>query len=114
MCNPESPLKVPAFNDDTLLPESFLIREMDVKREGSKCHRRESFKRNVSLRVRTFSSKTFRVYHVYCNAMLCYMCRITVSFGTLKDRSLLIDNLYQTIVLATGASSIMASTLCQN
>ena len=43
------------------------------------------------LRVRTFSHKTFQVYHVYCNFILCYMCRITVIFGTLKDGSLLID-----------------------
>ena len=39
----------------------------------------------------TFFHKTFRVYHVYCNFILGYMCRTTVIFGTLKDESLLIN-----------------------
>ena len=42
-------------------------------------------------RVRTFSQTTFRVYHVYCNFILCNMCGITVIVGTLKDGSLSID-----------------------
>ena len=41
------------------------------------------------------------------------MCRITVIFGTLKGGSLLIIFLHQTIVLDTGPSSKMASTICQ-
>ena len=43
------------------------------------------------LRVRTFSNKTFRVYHVYSNFILGYICRITVIFGAMKDGSLLIN-----------------------
>ena len=37
--------------------------------------------------------KTVRVCHVYCNFKLGFTCRITVIFGTLKDRSLLINTL---------------------
>ena len=36
------------------------------------------------------SHKTFRVYHVYCNFIPGYLCRITVILGTLKDGSPLI------------------------
>ena len=36
--------------------------------------------------------KKFRVYHVYFNFILGYMCRINVIFGILKDLSLLIDH----------------------
>ena len=45
----------------------------------------------LRLRVQAFSHKTFRVYHVYCNFILCYMCWIMVIIGTLKDGSHLID-----------------------
>ena len=43
------------------------------------------------LRVRTFLHQTFQVYHVYCNFILGYICRIAVNVGTMKDRSLLIN-----------------------
>ena len=46
---------------------------------------------SLLLRVRAFLHKTFRVYHIYCNVILGYMCRIIVTFGTLKDWSLLIN-----------------------
>ena len=45
------------------------------------------------LRVRAVFHKNFGVCHVYCNFKLCYTCRITVIVGTLKDGSLLINNL---------------------
>ena len=61
------------------------------------------------LRVRAFFHKTFWVYHVYYNFTLGY---ITVSFGTLKDGSLLINSLHRTIILETETSSKMASALC--
>ena len=48
---------------------------------------------NLKLRVRAFFHKTVRVCHVYCNFKIGFMCRITVIFGTLKDGSLLINNL---------------------
>ena len=43
------------------------------------------------LRVPTFFHQTFGVYHVYCNFILGYICRITLNFGTLKDGRLLIN-----------------------
>ena len=46
-----------------------------------------------TLRVRVVFHKTVRVCHVYCNFKICFTCRITVIFGTLKDRSLLINTL---------------------
>ena len=60
----------------------------------------------MSLRVRAFSHKTFRVY---------YMSTVTFNgiFGALKEGSLLIDILHQAIILAKGASSKMAPALCQ-
>ena len=45
------------------------------------------------LRVRAFFHKTVRVCHVYCNFKIGFTCRITVSFETLKDGSLLINTL---------------------
>ena len=50
-----------------------------------------------SLRVRAFFHKTVRVCHVYCNFKIGFTCRITVIFGTLKDRSLLINTLASNI-----------------
>ena len=47
----------------------------------------------IPLRVRAFFHKTVRVCHVYCNFKICFTCRITVIFGTLKDGSLLIYTL---------------------
>ena len=38
-----------------------------------------------------FFLKTFRVYHVYCNFILGYLCWITVIFGTPEDGSLFIN-----------------------
>ena len=67
------------------------------------------------LRVRTFSHKTFRVYHVCCNSILFilfYMSRITVIYGILKEGSLLIGIFAYQYFLATGTSSKMASTFC--
>ena len=49
------------------------------------------------LRVRAFFHKTVRVCHVYCNFKICFTCRITVIFGTLKDGSLLINTLASNI-----------------
>ena len=46
------------------------------------------------LRVRAFFHKTVRVY---CNFKIGFKCRITVIFGTLKDRSLLINTLASNI-----------------
>ena len=67
----------------------------------------------VFLRVPAFFKKTFRVYHVYCNFILGYVCRSTVKFRSLKGGSLLINILHQTIIVfATETSSIMALTLC--
>ena len=57
------------------------------------------------LRVR---ENAFQVYDVYCKLILGHMCRITIIFGTMKDGSLLITSLSQTIVLATETSSKMA------
>ena len=51
----------------------------------------------VTLRVRAFFYKTFRVCHVYCNFKIGCTCRITVIFGTLKDGSLLINTLASNI-----------------
>ena len=51
----------------------------------------------ATLGVRAFSHQTFQVYHIYhvhCNFMLGYTCRITVICGTLKDGSRLIDIFY--------------------
>ena len=45
----------------------------------------------VALRVRVFLHQTFQAYHVCCNFILGYICRITENFGTLKDGSLLIN-----------------------
>ena len=39
-----------------------------------------------------FFHQTLQVYHVYCNFILGYICRITVNFGTLVDVSVLINN----------------------
>ena len=47
---------------------------------------------SIVLRVRTFFHQAFQVYHVYCKFILDYICRITVSFGTLKDGSFLINS----------------------
>ena len=47
-----------------------------------------------ALRVQAFfhtQCKTFQVYHVYCIFILGYTCRITVNFGMLKDKNLLIN-----------------------
>ena len=41
--------------------------------------------------IRSFSHKTFQVYHVYWNFIQGYMFRITLTFGTLKDGSLMIN-----------------------
>ena len=49
------------------------------------------------LRVRAFFHKTVRVCHVYCNFKIGFTCRITVIFGTLKDRSLLVNTLASNI-----------------
>ena len=49
------------------------------------------------LRVRAFFHKTVQVCHVYCNFKLGFTCRITVTFGTLKDGSLLINALASNI-----------------
>ena len=43
------------------------------------------------LRVQTFLHHTFQVYHFCLNFIPGCICRITVNFGTLKDRILLID-----------------------
>ena len=45
----------------------------------------------IYLWVRAFFHKTFRVYHVYCNFILSYTCRILLIFGTPKDAYLLIN-----------------------
>ena len=66
-----------------------------------------------TLRVRTFFHQIFQGYHVYCNFILGYICRITVNFGTLKDGSLLINIFASNNFLVTGISSKMASTHCQ-
>ena len=49
------------------------------------------------LRVRAFFHKTVRVCHLYCNFKVGFTCRITVTFGTLKDGSLLISTLASNI-----------------
>ena len=61
---------------------------------GSKSRRGSA---NFCLRVRAFFHKTVRVYHVYCNFKIGFVCRITVIFGTLKDGSLLINTLASNI-----------------
>ena len=53
--------------------------------------------KKLNLRVRTFFHKTVQVCHVYCNFKIGFTCRITVIFGTLKDGSLLINNLTSNI-----------------
>ena len=52
---------------------------------------RKEISQGIYLRVPTFFHQTFQVYHVYCNFILPYICRITENFGTLKDISLLIN-----------------------
>ena len=49
------------------------------------------------LRVRAFFHKSVRVCHVYCNFKIGFTCRITVTFGTLKDGSNLINTLASNI-----------------
>ena len=49
------------------------------------------------LRVRAFFHKTVPICHVYGNFKLGFTCRITIIFGTLKDRSLLINTLASNI-----------------
>ena len=49
------------------------------------------------LRVRAFFHKTVRVCHVYCNFKVGFTGRITITFGTLKDGSLLINTLASNI-----------------
>ena len=39
----------------------------------------------LPLRIRTFFYQTFQVYHVFCNFILGYICRIATNFETLKD-----------------------------
>ena len=51
----------------------------------------------VWLRVRAVFHKTVRICHVYWNFKIGFTCRITVTFGTLKDGSLLIDTLASNI-----------------
>ena len=51
----------------------------------------------IGLRVQAFFHRTVRVCHVYCNFKIGFTCRITVIFGTLKDGSLLINNLASNI-----------------
>ena len=50
-----------------------------------------------ALRVQAVFHKTVRVYHVYCNLKIGFMCRITVIFLTLKDGSLLMNTLASNI-----------------
>ena len=57
---------------------------------------------SMSLRVRAFFHKTVRVCHVYCNFNIGFTCRITVTFGTLKDRNLLINTLASNICFSYG------------
>ena len=51
----------------------------------------------ISLRVRAVFDKTVRVCHVCCNFKIGFACRITVIFGRLKDRSLLMNTLASNI-----------------
>ena len=60
-------------------------------------HRLSEYSSIRKLRVRVFFHKTVRVCHVYCNFKIGFTCRITVIFGTLKDGSLLINNLASNI-----------------
>ena len=46
-----------------------------------------------ALRVRAVFHKAVRVCHVYSNFKIGFTCRITVIFGTLKNGSLLNNNL---------------------
>ena len=48
-----------------------------------------------------FFHQTFQVYHVSCNFILGYICRITVNFGILKDGILLYNIFAAKFVLAT-------------
>ena len=55
------------------------------------------FSYSLELRVRAVFHKTVRVCHVYCNFEIGFTCRITVTFGTLKDGSLLNNTLASNI-----------------
>ena len=65
------------------------------------------------LRVRAVFHKTVRVCHVYSNFKLGFTCRITVSFRTLKDGSLLINTLASNICFSYRNMFQNASMLCQ-
>ena len=65
------------------------------------------------IRVQAFFQKTYPVYHVYCNVILGYTCWITLNFGKLKDKNILINMFSSSNCLATETSSKMAPMLCQ-
>ena len=59
---------------------------------NNQCFSNSSVTRSF-LKVRAVFHKTVGVCRVYCNFKLGYTCRITVNFGTLKDKGLLINTL---------------------
>ena len=70
---------------------TFYIYEVSLLYYLLKIHMQSTSPHDIDLRVRTFFHQTFQVCHVYCKFIPGYICRITLNFGTLKDRSLSIN-----------------------